>query len=151
MVKSRWGLKQHAPACPCGVCKSRRKEHLASLRSKAGEATTDVRSIAASEKSQNIQASQQAVLAPHAVSIESTDLQHHTDLQPAETGNSDIENQQGSAHVNRAIDGSHEQSANSLKKSALKVQFCIVSMIKAASLHALLQFTSNTSTVDPPE
>ena len=140
MVKSRWGLKQHAPACPCGVCKSKRKEHIASLRSKVGEANTDVRSIAASETSQTSQASQQAVLVPHDVSTESADLQRRSDLQPAETGNSDTENQQGSTHVNRAVDGSHEQSATTLKKSALKVLLCIVSIIKD---HAYLHASSN--------
>ena len=125
MVKSRWGFKQHQPACTCGVCKSKRKEHLASLKSKVGETDTDS-SSAASETSQNSQASLQAALPSPDAPDQSTDLPQEVELQPAETGNSDIENQKVSAYINGADVGHQDQVVSQLKKPALKVQSIVI-------------------------
>ena len=44
MVKSRWGLKLHQPNCTCGVCKSKRKEHVKGFKQKATHLNDDLSS-----------------------------------------------------------------------------------------------------------
>ena len=124
MVKSRWGFKQHQPACTCGVCKSKRKEHNKSLKHKAEEPSRDNGSSGSAEYVNDTHLDQQTCLPSAGPAKEPTSYQQHgqQDRKAVEPGNSDIENQHASAaQADTAHHQLQHQDAVLAQKAPLKV------------------------------
>ena len=128
MVKSRWGFKQHQPACTCGVCRSRRKEHSKSLKLQAGEPSIAIGCSTSAACGKDSPFDKQTLDSSAEPAKDPTVQQQHgqQDITAVEPGNSDIENQHaGALHADAAHHDLQHQDALA-QKAPLKVALALM-------------------------